>query len=53
MINKDILKIVAGGKCPKHPRWQKKARPKSLCQNCWFLWFLKHLADGTLDLNLR
>jgi hypothetical protein len=40
-----VESIANGGLCPKHPRYQKKRAPRSLCQNCWFLWFMRGLAQ--------
>ena len=44
--------VTAGGRCPQHPRYQKKRKPTGTCENCWFLWFLTNLANGTLELKL-
>ena len=50
MKSEDVLRIIADGKCPVHPRWQKKRKPTSGCQNCWFIWIMKLLVDGA-DIN--
>lgn len=45
------VKILAdGGRCPTHPKYAKKRQPRTTCQNCWFLWFLKALTSKELDV---
>ncbi len=26
-------------KCTKHPRYQGKRKPRTLCESCWEVWF--------------
>ena len=28
--------------CPKHPKYEAKARPRAQCVHCWLDWFEKH-----------
>lgn len=34
-------------KCPKHPRYQVKRRPRADCPACWDLWYAKHPEERT------
>lgn len=48
----DVLKMLAGGTCPDHPRYAKKRKPTSTCENCWFLWFLRGITSKDFDFQL-
>jgi hypothetical protein len=50
MTNKQVVTSLGNAVCPKHPRWQKKRKPTSTCQNCWFIWIMRLLANDATEL---
>lgn len=50
----EALKLIAEhGKCPTHPRYARKRKPTSTCQNCWFLYFLVGLISTDDSLQFK
>jgi hypothetical protein len=52
MTSQEVVETLAGGGCPKHPRWKKKRKPTSTCESCWFIWVMKMLAEKRFEIEL-
>ena len=39
--------------CKSHPTYSAKRQPKSICGDCWRLWFLRNPEDWRNTLGFR